>query len=351
MNKNRKKIVLVFFTASCAFFLSSFIILGDKLNEILELTIPANWPNPVYDFKNNPVSKANFELGRELFYDPILSADSTISCASCHLQQTNFTHIDHALSHGIDGKKGIRNSQVIVNLAWANHFMWDGGVNHIEVQGLAPISNPVEMNSKLADVVKKLEQSPYYVQKFKEAYGKKTDITGQNILKSLGQFMVMIQSYNSKYDKVMRNEAGFKFTESEQKGYDIFKANCSSCHTEPLFTNGGFANNGLEVDDFLNDGGRIRITGNPEDSLKFKIPTLRNVEISYPYMHDGRYKNLQMVLFHYSSNIKQTPNLAPELKNGIGIGEQDKNHLISFLKTLTDTSFVKNKMYSYHPRN
>jgi cytochrome c peroxidase len=145
----------------------------------------------------------------------------------------------------------------------------------------------------------------------------------------------------------MRKDAGITFTQAEQKGLDLFRKHCASCHTEPLFTNGAFENNGLAPDSVLRDGGRIKITRLKTDSLKFKVPSLRNIEVSYPYMHDGRYRNLQMVLFHYSNAIAQTVNLSPQLKNGISLTEEDKNNLIAFLKTLTDEEFLRDTRYYY----
>lgn len=307
---------------------------------------PKGWPRPVYDFKKNPVTKSGFELGRKLFFDPVLSKDSTISCASCHLQFTNYTHVDHAVSHGIYGKKGTRNTLSIINTAWTKLFMWDGGINNIEVQPLGPIENPVEMDTKLEVIVEKLKRSKTFPGKFKSAFGT-DEITGQRVLKALAQYMVSIQSCNSKYDKVMRKEPGVAFTAYEEKGLALFRKHCASCHTEPLFTNGEFENNGLAPDSIYKDGGRIKITRNKSDSLKFKVPSLRNVEVSYPYMHDGRYRNLQMVLFHYTNNIAQSETLSPKLKKGIVLTEEDKNNLIAFLKTLTDEEFLHNTNLYY----
>lgn len=318
-------------------------------NDTLKIVVPKGWPKPVYDFTKNPVTRKGFDLGRKLFFDPLLSKDSTISCASCHLQFTNFTHVDHALSHGIQGRKGTRNTLSIINTAWSKTFMWDGGVNNIEVQPLAPIENPVEMDTKLSVIVEKLRHSPAYTRRFKEAFGPEAEITGQHVLKALAQYMVSLQSYNAKYDKVMRKEPGVSFTESEGKGLKLFRKHCASCHTEPLFTNNAFENNGLRPDPALLDGGRIRITRSASDSLKFKVPSLRNIEVSYPYMHDGRFRSLQMVLFHYSADIHQSPTLSPKLAKGVTLSEQDKNHLIVFLKTLTDEQFLRDKRFYYTP--
>jgi len=308
------------------------------------LDIPKGFPEPVYDFKNNPLSEEGFQLGRNLFYDPILSRDNTISCASCHLQQTGFTHVDHDLSHGIEGKIGTRNSMTLMNLAWSKTFMWDGGVNHLDVQYLHPITSEVEMDETLSNVVKKLQESPKYPSLFKEAFG--TDkITGQLTLKALSQFVVLLTTSNSKYDKVLRLEE--HFSEMEQKGYAVFKQNCASCHQEPLFTNDSFENNGLALDTTLNDIGRMRITQNESDRQKFKVPTLRNVQFTFPYMHDGRFETLTEVIKHYNSGIVQSPTLSKKLQQPMQLSDHERTELVAFLKTLTDKEFLFNPRFSY----
>lgn len=305
----------------------------------LYFEVPKGWPKPKYDFKKNPLTEEGFQLGRNLFYDPILSRDNTISCESCHLQNNGFTHIDHDVSHGIDGKIGTRNSLVLTNLAWSSSFMWDGGVNNLEVQPLNPITNPLEMDEKLENVIAKLQRSQKYRTLFAKAFGDEK-VTSQRLLKALAQFTVMLTSSDSKYDKVMRHEA--RFTEQEEKGYQLFRTNCASCHKEPLFADDKFENNGLMPDDYFKDGGRIKITKNKQDSLRFKVPTLRNIELTGPYMHDGRIKNLQMVLFHYTEDIQNSPTLSKQLAKKIILSEPDKGNLLQFLGTLTDEKFIRN---------
>lgn len=307
---------------------------------------PSNWPEPVYNFRKNPLDSATVQLGRVLFYDPVLSSDSSVSCASCHSPYNAFTHIDHALSHGVKDRIGTRNSPVLVNLAWGKSFMWDGAVNHLDMQALAPLENHLEMDETLTHVLQKIGRQEKYKLLFKNAFHEEV-ITGERFLKAISQFMLTLVSSDSKYDRVMRSENGIQFTEQEGKGYALFKKNCASCHTEPLFTNQTFQNNGLAVDSLLRDFGRMKITQKSSDSLKFKVPTLRNIERSAPYMHDGRYRSLQMVLFHYSSDIHSSPTLAPELKKGINLTEDDKRNIIAFLKTLTDHTFLKNKQLQY----
>jgi len=305
--------------------------------------VPKGWPKTNYNFSKNPLTEEGFQLGRQLFYDPILSKDSTISCASCHLQATGFTHVDHSLSHGIDGKIGTRNSMTMMNLAWSKSFMWDGGVNHLDVQPLNPILSPVEMNETLANIVLKLQKSDKYKALFFAAFGDNT-ISGQRLLKAISQFELMLISANSKYDKVMRKET--TFTIQEQNGYKLFKKKCASCHSEPLFTNGKYENNGIKLDTTLNDIGRQRITEKPEDFLKFKVPTLRNIQFTNPYMHDGRYKKLTEVIKHYNS-IEPNKNLAKQLQKPINLSDNERVDIVAFLLTLSDSEFLFNNRFTY----
>lgn len=304
----------------------------------MPLFIPEGWAKPVYEVSKNPLTKEGFELGRHLFYDPILSRDHTISCASCHLQATGFTHVDHDLSHGIDGKIGIRNSMTIMNVAWSKNFMWDGGINHLDMQPLAPLSNSVEMDENFENVIKKLNQSIKYKSLFYKAFDDSL-ATGQKMLLAFSQFIVQLNSYNSKYDKYIRKELGGEFSEQEKNGLELFRIHCASCHTEPLFTNQDFEKNGLPVDTTLNDLGRFKITHNPKDSLKFKVPTLRNIQFTFPYMHDGRFKKLREVLNHYTSTDK--------LKKPIFLTSNEKTDIIAFLLTLTDNDFLFDKRFGF----
>jgi len=330
-----------------------FVLLAANLPEMgdkIKLQYPEYWPKPTYDFTKNPLTKQGVALGRQLFYETNLSIDNTTSCSSCHLSYTAFTHVDHQLSHGIKDRIGNRNSPALMNLAWANSFMWDGAVHHLDVQALAPISDTLEMGEDLANVISKLQKTTKYPTLFKAAYGDSI-ITGEHLLKALAQFQLTLVSANSKYDKVMRKEEDIAFTEQEQNGYAIFKKNCNSCHQEPLFTTGGFANNGLAMDTILNDLGRMRITKKAADSLKFKIPTLRNIEFSFPYMHDGRFRKLSNVLTHYTKGIQHSPTLAPELQDSIKITHREKVDLTAFLLTLSDKDFLFNKAFTFPREN
>lgn len=308
---------------------------------LLTLDYPETWPNTEYDQERNPLTKEDIWLCRNLFYDPALSKDNTIRCASCHL---SFTHVDHALSHGIDDRIGTRNSPVLINLVWNKSFMWDGAVNHLDMQALAPISHPDEIGSSIAEVVEKLAPNPNYKTWTYQAFGD-SNLTGERVLKALAQFQLTLISANSKYDKVMRKED--EFTAQEARGYSLFKANCNNCHTEPLFTNGSFQNNGLPLDSSLADTGRIMVTKNEADNRKFKVPTLRNIEFSKPYMHDSRFESLRQVLKHYQSGIEASNTLAKELRNSIALSENEKIDLVVFLLTLSDREFLFNPEFGY----
>jgi len=305
---------------------------------------PDYFPIPIYDFKNNPLSKKKIELGRRLFYDPILSKDNTISCASCHSPYNSFAHTDHDLSHGINDQIGNRNAPALFNLAWQKSFMWDGAINHLDVQALAPISHPKEMNETIKSIVLKLQNHSYYPLEFYEAF-QDSAITGEHVLKALSQFQLTLVSANSKYDQVKKGAK--TFTEQENNGYDLFKTNCNSCHTEPLFSTYEFAYNGLAIDTTLNDFGRMKITEESADSLSFKIPSLRNLSFTSPYMHDGRFKKLQQVLNHYTAGINESTIISEALKKPIVLTSNEKTDLIAFLLTLNDSDFVFDKKHQF----
>ncbi len=308
--------------------------------------VPKFFPKPVYDFSKNPLSNNKVLLGRALFYDPILSRNNMISCASCHSQFSAFAHVDHALSHGIEDRVGFRNAPVLINLAWSKFFMYDGAINHLDMQALAPINSPTEMDENIEHVISKLQGSKIYPELFYQAFGDSI-ITGEHTLKAISQFLLLLVSSNSKYDSVMSKQS--QFTAQEENGYRLFKKNCSSCHTEPLFTNMDFRNNGMPIDTALHDFGRYRVTKNKNDSLKFKVPTLRNIEFSYPYMHDGRFKKLSEVLNHYTKGMQQSKTLSEELSQPISLTSNEKVDIIAFLLTLTDKSFLFNPQY-YYPK-
>lgn len=308
---------------------------------------PSNFPHPTYDFSKNPMTIKGFELGRRLFYDPILSADESVSCGSCHIQSAAFSHHGHDLSHGIHDLLGKRNSPALQNLAWSEHFMWDGGVFNLDMQPIAPITNPVEMDESILHVLEKLNKDTTYKNEFRQAFGTSV-ITTDYLMRSLSQFMLSLVSSNSKYDKVMRNE-GQIFTSSEAKGYDLVKRKCGSCHLEPLFDGKGFKNNGLPPT-AADDKGRFDVSLIDSDAYTFKIPSLRNLGFTSPYMHDGRFKTLDQVLDHYVSGVltktKPDPLLIHSDGAGIHISTTERIQIKAFLQTLNDSTFVSDPRFS-----
>lgn len=308
---------------------------------------PANFPATI-QYTAEPTQKS-FNLGKALFYDPILSSDSTISCGSCHQQYAAFAHGGHDISHGVDNLLGNRNSPTIQNLAWMNTFFWDGGVGHLDLQPFGPITNPVEMAEDLSGVMHKLRRSQKYNDLFKAAFTDvqdTSDITTAKMGVALAHFMKMMVSANSRYDKYIRNE-GETLTPTELAGLNTFKQKCASCHSGDLFTDYSFRNNGRPI---TADSGRMRITLNPLDRYKFKVPSLRNIEKSAPYMHNGGISSLTGVLNFYATNVQNTPNLDPILNQngvlGIPLTETEKTDIIAFLKTLTDTEYLTDKRFA-----
>jgi cytochrome c peroxidase len=304
---------------------------------------PNYWPQPYIDLSQ--LKQQEIELGRNLFYDPILSEDSSISCSSCHLQATGFTHIDHNVSHGIYGRKGTRNAPSLQNLAWNKTFHWDGGVSHLSGQAVNPITHTAEMNFTMKGVLNRLNRSEKYKRLLKD-FSKEKNYTSSRLLLSLAQFTASLVSCQSKYDEMKAGK--IIFTEQEEKGYQLFKQNCVACHTEPLFMHNEYTSNGIPIDSTLKDLGRFSITHKNSDSLKFKIPSLRNCEVTFPYMHDGRFKKLKEVINHYTNeSLVHSNYLDKRLKRSIKLSEMDKKDLLSFLLTLTDRKFLTNKQYSF----
>lgn len=309
---------------------------------------PGNFPPLRYDLSQNPISESRFTLGRTLFYDKALSITNDISCGSCHQQAAAFAHAGHTVSHGIFDRLGTRNAPALQNLGYYRSFMWDGGIFDLDLQPIAPISNHAEMGEQLSNIILKLKRSGKYRQLFTEAYGSE-EITTERILKSLSQFMLMMVSANSRYDKYVRNEPGGSLSAAETAGLLLFREKCQGCHATELFTDQAFRNNGLPPTG-LNDVGRFAVTLNDNDKYCFRVPTLRNIEKTAPYMHDGRFYTLDAVLEHYNSGVADSPTLDTLLKRngttGIRLSAQEKQELISFLKTLTDDQFTHNPLFS-----
>jgi cytochrome c peroxidase len=324
--------ILAFILLSLACYFSSSEIIGLR---------PSHFPKPNYSLDS---SAESIQLGRALFYDPLLSLDGTISCASCHSPYNAFAHTDHAVSHGIGDSIGTRNAPALFNLAWQKELMWDGAINHIETQALAPISHPGEMGESLPNLLSKLQKSSLYPSLFRDAYGD-TSITSQRMLKALSAFQLSLVSANAKYDRVVQKIDSF--TTQEKAGYQLFKTKCNSCHTEPLFTNHTFKNNGLRIDPEIKDVGRYAVTLQAVDSFLFKVPSLRNLSYTYPYMHDGRFQKINEVLNHYTNGINNTIHLSKELQQGIKLSSNEKVDLTAFLLTLNDQKFILTKTNKY----
>lgn len=343
----KKGIILLFL---CAFAVLFFINAcppepgrKDKTNGS-SLAIPEGWPQPSYIFdKNNRFTPAGFELGRRLFYDRRLSKNNTVSCGSCHQQFAAFSHLDHPTSHGINNKLGKRNTPPLFNLAWQSTFFWDGSANHIEVQPISPMQNPVEMDEKLENVINKISTDTSYRSMYKMAFGD-TLVNSQRTLKALAQFMASMVSANSKYDKYIRKEPGGEMTENEMNGLIIFREKCAACHKEPLFSDFTFRNNGLPPK-YTVDSGRATVTRQASDLYKFKVPSLRNLKYTWPYMHDGRFNELEQVIAHYMGNKYRSETLDPAAKISFYLTPQQITNLLAFLNTLNDETFVKDPRF------
>lgn len=315
----------------------------------LEFQVPSNFPALAYDLETNPPTEMGFALGKKLFYDGRLSSDGTISCGFCHEQSSAFTHHGHTFSQGVNGANGTRNTPSIQNLAFQNIFMYDGASNHLDLQPIIPLTSEIEMNGNVENIVALLNSDPEYRKLFGLAFPNKP-INSENMLKAMGQFMVMMVSSNSKFDKYRRNEVGGNLSETELQGYVVFNQKCASCHATDLFTDDSFRNNGLSVNPQRNDVGRYRVTEIESDRYKFKVPSLRNVEKTAPYMHDGRFGTLESVLNHYSNGVQNSATLDPILNQngtfGILLSAQEKTQLIAFLKTLTDNEYLTDRRFS-----
>jgi len=311
--------------------------------------LPSNFPAPVYDLSLNPVTEAGFALGKKIFYDKVLSRDSTIACSDCHISFGAFSHPEHPTSHGIDNLFGRRNAPAIQNMLWNSEFFWDGGVPNLDLVPLNAIQNPVEMDENPAEVLMRLRQNDQYKAMFKKAFGT-DEITTAQFLQSLSQFMSMLVSANSRYDKYVRGETGGYLTSEELEGQVIFQAKCASCHATDLFTDGSFKNNGI-LDNFSYDRGRNEVSQLPEDIGKFRVPSLRNISVTDPYMHNGKFKTLEKVLDHYASGVKDSQTLDPQLRQsdgtlGIPLSPDEKLKLIAFLKTLDDEDFLRDVRFA-----
>ena len=313
------------------------------------LRFAKTFPRPALP-EDNPLTPDRVALGRALFNETALSRDGSVSCASCHQAAAAFSD-SRQFSAGVEGRKGDRNAMPLFNLAWKREFFWDGRAPSLRAQALMPIEDHREMDENLENVVKKLSAKEGYLEAFTKAFGS-GGVSSERIGLALENFMLTLTSYDSKYDRYLRGEA--TFTPDEQRGMELFfmereprlgtmGADCFHCHGGALFTDHQFRNNGLAIDEA--DTGRHRVTGVGIDKGTFATPSLRNVALTAPYMHDGRFTTLEEVVDHYSTGVKRTisldSNLAKHPEGGLAFTDEDKRSLVAFLKTLTDVQFTQ----------
>ena len=314
-----------------------------KKPTFVSFNVPSNFPQPEYNFAANPLTKEGIELGQKLFYEDRLSKDLQTSCASCHQQIGAFTTYQHDRSHGYNGSHTLRNAIALNNLAWQKEFKLDGSAKTLEDLSLAHITAFDEMAQTMPEIITALKADARYRQLFAAAYGDE-NINNQRILDAIKQFVLSMVSSNSKYDKVKRGEQNF--TVYEEMGYAIFKTKCATCHKEPFFTDFSYRNIGLPISNSLLDYGRMRVTGNKNDSLKFRVPGLRNVDFSSHYFHDGRYSSIQRCIDHYRNDVIQSSTLDPLLTNGITLSDTDVINLVAFLRALSDSAYIKDARFA-----
>lgn len=313
-----------------------------------------NWP------EDNALTIAGVTLGKMLFFDPVLSKDGTQSCASCHHQPDGFSDTLQ-FSLGVRGLPGRRQAMGIFNMAWnTNGFFWDGRAELLRHQSLLPIEDSLEMDETLENVVNKLSDQSMYTDQFKRAFGDPI-ITPERMSLAMEQFMLTIVSNDSKYDRYLNQTT--TLTESEERGRalyfgefnpffpDVSGADCQHCHGGLNFENDSYINNGLDLDPEFSDFGLEEVTGSAQDRAKFKVPSLRNIAVTPPYMHDGRFATLEEVIDHYDHGLKMSSTVDPALlqvidhPTGLMLTETDKTDLINFLHTLTDDTFLNNPDY------
>lgn len=342
-------VLFIFFTQSCK-----------KDNIVIEpvydptpynLNVPGfvtsymgNMPIP----SDNPLTEQGVKLGRMLFYEKLLSDDKSMSCASCHLQSNSFND-PNQFSQGTNGAFGERNAMSIVNSGWMTSMFWDGRRNTMEEQAHDPVTNQIEMRNDWNTVVSRLQAHHMYPSMFFQAFGTEK-IDSNLVTKAIAQFERTLISFNSPFDTYFYGGDTTILNSSQKRGFDLFfgQAECIHCHSGPLLTDNMLRNNGLNV--VLTDLGRGSVTGNPLDNGKFKVPTLRNIAFSAPYMHDGRFSTLEQVVEFYNSGVQgSSPNLDSEMAiyvGGLNLTAQNKIDLVNFLKTFTDQQFLNNTKFS-----
>lgn len=304
------------------------------------LKIPDHFPAPIFP-EDNQFTDSRWELGKKLFFEKRLSKDGKISCGSCHIPSQAFSD-SIAFSKGSDQLSGRRNSSSLTNVAYHPYFMREGGVPTLEMQVIVPIQEHNEFNHSLVQITELLKDDSVYQSMSLNAYQRQID--PYVIVRAIATFERSLISGESPYDHFLKGVGGI-LSASALRGKELFfssRTNCSSCHSGNLFTSFQFENNGLDSN--YSDKGRMRFSGDSADLALFKVPTLRNIELTAPYMHDGRFNNLAEVIEHYNSGGKRHPNKSPLVK-GLQLNEAEKSDLIDFLKSLTDTEFIEDERW------
>ncbi|MBT1710603.1 cytochrome-c peroxidase [Fulvivirgaceae bacterium PWU5] len=339
----------------------SFCLLASTQQDPVPYTLkyPANFGSRFNIPADNPMTQEGVHLGRMLFYEPALSVNNTLSCASCHQQALAFTD-GKAFSEGVDGTRTRRNAMSLSNLLWVRSYFWDGRADNLEAQAIVPLTDVHEMGQPLEAAAQKLQKKVIYSALFRQAFGS-DQITPDRIVKALSQFERSLISADAPYDRYLRGE--YKPTVQELVGITLFfmspmtgmgarGANCTHCHGTPKTFLDVFHNNGLDT--IAKDAGRFDFTSRAEDRGRFRVPTLRNIALTGPYMHDGRFRTLEDVLDHYSDHIQSSATLSPFITNEAGTGgsrglqltAQEKKALVAFLTMLTDSTFITNPAFA-----
>lgn len=323
------------------------------------LEVPDYMPRPLVD-DTNPLTVEGIALGRRLFYDPIMGRDSAISCATCHKQELAFTD-GRALAEGIRGEAGARSAMSLVNLAFnPNGFNWDGSQGKLWEQAIHPVENMLEMDEDWDAVLERLRRNGDYPARFRAAFGVSNtlEITREMAVKAIAQFEMTIVSADSRFDRVVYKNTEF-FTEEEQLGadslffvedvpLDVLHPGCGHCHNQPSFGDNRFRNNGIEniagLDDFP-DNGLGNVSGSRFDNGKFRTPTLRNIALTAPYMHDGRFATLEEVIDSYAEGGHGVENEDANI-TGFPLTDRQRDAMVAFLRTLTDESLIADDRYS-----
>jgi len=299
----------------------------------IELNVPKGFPSPEIP-ENNQLTRLRVELGEKLFFDPSLSRDLSISCATCHIPEKAFAD-NRKVSVGIKGRTGSRNVPSLINIAYKEMLNADGGVRSLEAQALVPIMEHTEMDFSLEEITERLKGHPIYNELSRKSYG--SALNPSVLIRALASYQRTLISANSKFDQFYYHDRKV-FTNEEELGFTLFKLHCQSCHSGYNFTNYAFESNGIY--EHYSDAGRAGITSEQSDEGKFMVPSLRNVSITYPYMHDGSFENLFQVIEHYNSGGKNNLNKSDKIKP-LNLSEEEKEALVKFLHTLTNNDFIK----------